>query len=240
MLVLDGVYAGYGSVAVLEGINLEVHEGEMVSLLGANASGKSTTLKTILGFVPPTQGTITFAGQRIDGMPTEAIVALGMTMVPENRRVFAGMTIRENLLVGAYIRKDRASLARDMGRMLELFPVLRARLDTLAGTLSGGEQQMLAIARALMSNPKFILMDEPSMGLAPAYVRLVYDTVKAIRERGISMLIVEQNVNMALQVTNRAYVLQKGKIALTGPSKSLLQNEDVCKYYLGQMAGIRA
>jgi len=239
MLSLDRVVAGYGSVVVLEGLSLEVREGETVSLLGANASGKSTTLKTILGYVRPTEGRITFQGCRIDGLSTEEIVRLGITMVPENRRVFPEITVRENLLIGAYLRNDRRRVSDDLRRMLELFPVLRTKLETRAGALSGGEQQMLAIARALMSNPRLILMDEPSMGLAPAYVRLVYDTIKTIQKKGICMLIVEQNVNMALNTTDRAYVLQKGKIALSGASLSLLQNEDVCKYYLGKMAGLR-
>jgi len=238
VLRLTDVHSGYGAVRVLEGISLEVGSGEMVSLLGANASGKSTTLKTIMGYVRPTKGSIEYGGRRIDTLRTDQIVKLGITMVPENRRVFPWLTVRENLLMGAYLRGDPSVVRQDVDRNLALFPRLKARLQNLAGTLSGGEQQMLAIARALMCNPQVITMDEPSMGLSPVLVKLVYDTILRIREeRQVSMLIVEQNVAMALQITDRAYVLEKGRIAMTDSSKALLQSERVRQYYLGRLRG---
>ena len=238
MLALRNVHSGYGGIRVLEGISIEVKTGEMVSLLGANASGKSTTLKTIMGYVRPTQGSIALDGQRIDHLRTDQIVRRGITMVPENRRVFPELTVHENLLMGAYLRNDKRAVLDDIERNLQLFPRLKERAGSAAGTLSGGEQQMLAMARALMSDPKVITMDEPSMGLCPVLVKLVYETIKRIREeRRISMLIVEQNVGMALQITDRAYVLEKGKIAITDSSKSLYQSERVRQYYLGKLSG---
>ncbi len=238
MLKLTDLYAGYGSVKVLEGINVELREGEMVSLLGANASGKSTTLKTIMGYVRPTKGSIEFDGKHIENLRTDQIVRLGITMVPENRRIFPRLTVRENFLMGAYLRQDRRGVDEDIERNLDLFPRLKERLNTAGGNLSGGEQQMLAVARALMSNPQVIIMDEPSMGLAPALVKEVYDTIIKIRdERKVSMLIVEQNMNMALQLTDRAYVLEKGKIAITDTSIALFHDERVRQFYLGKLAG---
>jgi branched-chain amino acid transport system ATP-binding protein len=236
--VLRNVHSGYGGIRVLEGISIEVKTGEMVSLLGANASGKSTTLKTIMGYVRLTQGSIELEGERIDHLRTDQIVRRGITMVPENRRVFPQLTVYENLLMGAYLRSDRRAVSEDIERNLELFPRLRERAASSAGTLSGGEQQMLAMARALMSNPKVITMDEPSMGLSPVLVKLVYHTIQRIRdERQISMLIVEQNVGMALQITDRAYILEKGRIAITDSSQALHQSERVRQYYLGKLAG---
>jgi branched-chain amino acid transport system ATP-binding protein len=238
VLALRNVHSGYGGIRVLEGISIEVKTGEMVSLLGANASGKSTTLKTIMGYVRPTQGSIALDGQRIDHLRTDQIVRRGITMVPENRRVFPQLTVHENLLMGAYLRNDKRAVLDDIERNLQLFPRLKERTGSAAGTLSGGEQQMLAMARALMSDPKVITMDEPSMGLSPVLVKLVYETIQRIREeRRISMLIVEQNVGMALQITDRAYVLEKGKIAITDSSKSLYQSERVRQYYLGKLSG---
>jgi branched-chain amino acid transport system ATP-binding protein len=238
VLVLRNVHSGYGGIRVLEGISIEVKTGEMVSLLGANASGKSTTLKTIMGYVRLTQGSIELEGQRIDHLRTDQIVRRGITMVPENRRVFPQLTVYENLLMGAYLRSDRRTVSEDIERNLELFPRLKERAASPAGTLSGGEQQMLAMARALMSNPRVITMDEPSMGLSPVLVKLVYQTIQRIREeRQISMLIVEQNVGMALQITDRAYVLEKGRIAITDSSRSLQQSERVRQYYLGKLTG---
>ena len=238
MLVLRNVHSGYGGIRVLEGISIEVKTGEMVSLLGANASGKSTTLKTIMGYVRVTQGSIELEGQRIDHLRTDQIVRRGITMVPENRRVFPQLTVYENLLMGAYLRSDRRTVSEDIERNLELFPRLKERAASPAGTLSGGEQQMLAMARALMSNPSVITMDEPSMGLSPVLVKLVYQTIQRIREeRQISMLIVEQNVGMALQITDRAYILEKGRIAITDSSRSLHQSERVRQYYLGKLTG---
>lgn len=238
MLTLTDIHSGYGGVTVLEGISLHVGVGEMVSLLGANASGKSTTLKTIMGYVKPSHGSVQFRGSSLNGLRTDQIVRLGITMVPENRRIFPWFTVRENLLMGAYLRRDASVVHEDMERNLELFPRLRERLNGAAGTLSGGEQQMLAIARALMSNPQLITMDEPSMGLSPVLVKMVYDTILRIRaERQVSMLIVEQNVTMALQITDRAYVLEKGRIAMTDSSKALSQSERVRRYYLGRLRG---
>ena len=238
MLALRDVHSGYSGTRVLEGISIEVKTGEMVSLLGANASGKSTTLKTIMGYVKPTQGSIELDGERVDRLRTDQIVRLGITMVPENRRVFPRLTVYENLLMGAYLRTSGRAVREDIERNLQLFPRLKERVASPAGTLSGGEQQMLAMARALMCNPKVITMDEPSMGLSPVLVKLVYDTILRIREeRQISMLIVEQNVGMALQITDRAYVLEKGRIAITDSSKSLYQSQRVRQYYLGKLSG---
>jgi len=238
VLILRDIHSGYGGIRVLEGISIEVKTGEMVSLLGANASGKSTTLKTIMGYVRPTQGSIELDGERVDRLRTDQIVRLGITMVPENRRVFPRLTVYENLLMGAYLRNSRRAVREDIERNLQLFPRLKERAASLAGTLSGGEQQMLAMARALMCNPKVITMDEPSMGLSPLLVKLVYDTILRIREeRQISMLIVEQNVGMALQITDRAYVLEKGKIAIADSSRSLYKTQRVRQYYLGKLSG---
>jgi branched-chain amino acid transport system ATP-binding protein len=238
VLILRDIHSGYGGIRVLEGISIEVKTGEMVSLLGANASGKSTTLKTIMGYVRPTQGSIELDGDRIDRLRTDQIVRLGITMVPENRRVFPRLTVYENLLMGAYLRNSRRAVREDIERNLQLFPRLKERAASLAGTLSGGEQQMLAMARALMCNPKVITMDEPSMGLSPLLVKLVYDTILRIREeRQISMLIVEQNVGMALQITDRAYVLEKGKIAIADSSRALYKTQRVRQYYLGKLSG---
>jgi branched-chain amino acid transport system ATP-binding protein len=238
VLILRDIHSGYGGIRVLEGISIEVKTGEMVSLLGANASGKSTTLKTIMGYVRPTQGSIELDGDRIDRLRTDQIVRLGITMVPENRRVFPRLTVYENLLMGAYLRSSGRAVREDIERNLQLFPRLKERAASLAGTLSGGEQQMLAMARALMCNPKVITMDEPSMGLSPLLVKLVYDTILRIREeRQISMLIVEQNVGMALQITDRAYVLEKGKIAIADSSRSLYKTQRVRQYYLGKLSG---
>jgi branched-chain amino acid transport system ATP-binding protein len=238
VLILRDIHSGYGGIRVLEGISIEVKTGEMVSLLGANASGKSTTLKTIMGYVRPTQGSIELDGDRIDRLRTDQIVRLGITMVPENRRVFPRLTVYENLLMGAYLRSSGRAVREDIERNLQLFPRLKERAASLAGTLSGGEQQMLAMARALMCNPKVITMDEPSMGLSPLLVKLVYDTIIRIREeRQISMLIVEQNVGMALQITDRAYVLEKGKIAIADSSRSLYKTQRVRQYYLGKLSG---
>ena len=238
MLILRDIHSGYGGIRVLEGISIEVKTGEMVSLLGANASGKSTTLKTIMGYVRPTQGSIELDGERVDRLRTDQIVRLGITMVPENRRVFPRLTVYENLLMGAYLRNSRRAVREDIERNLQLFPRLKERAASPAGTLSGGEQQMLAMARALMCNPKVITMDEPSMGLSPLLVKLVYDTILRIRkERQISMLIVEQNVGMALQITDRAYVLEKGRIAIADSSTSLYKSQRVRQYYLGKLSG---
>jgi len=235
LLRLDGVVTYYGPIKILKELSLEVRPGEVVSLLGGNASGKTTTMRTILGLVRPTAGTITFAGDRIDGMKSGDIIAGGISPVPEARRLFASMTVRENLLLGAYVRRrdNIREIETTMEEILDIFPRVRERLDQSAGTLSGGEQQMVAVARALMARPKMILMDEPSMGLAPALVEKVYDVIADIKKRNTAMFIVEQNATMALSVADRGYVLQNGKIVLTDTARNLLDSELIRKAYLG-------
>jgi branched-chain amino acid transport system ATP-binding protein len=235
MLVVDHVDVYYGAVHALHGISLAVREGELVCLLGGNASGKSTTMKTILGLVKPRTGTVTFQGQRIDGLKTSEIVRRGIASVPEARRLFPRMTVRENLLMGAYVRSDK-EVESDVERNLDLFPRLRERWKQLGGTLSGGEQQMLAMARALMSRPKLICMDEPSMGLAPAFVERVYELIGQIRAQGTTVLVVEQSAHVALEIADRAYVLQNGVMRLEGPARDLLANDEVRRAYLGEVS----
>ena len=233
LLKLSHIDTYYGPIQILNDVNVEVHEGEMVCLLGGNASGKSTTLKAILGLVKPARGTIEFRGERIDGLPTGHIVTRGLAIVPENRRLFPEMTVLENLEMGAYLRHDKAGIREDMERALALFPHLRERLSQLGGTLSGGEQQMLAIARALMSRPQLLLMDEPSMGLAPILVERIFELIQEINRQGTSIFMVEQNANMALSIADRGYVLQTGRIVLADTAPNLLQNEMMRKAYLG-------
>ncbi|HZO26575.1 MAG TPA: ABC transporter ATP-binding protein [Chloroflexota bacterium] len=235
MLVVDHVDVYYGAVHALHGISLEVREGELVCLLGGNASGKSTTMKTILGLVKPRTGSVSFRGERIDGLKTSQIVRRGIASVPEARRIFPRMTVRENLLMGAYVRSD-PEIESDADRVLDLFPRLRERFKQLGGTLSGGEQQMLAMARALMSRPKLICMDEPSMGLAPAFVERVYDLIGQIRSHGTTVLVVEQSAHVALEIADRAYVLQNGVMRLEGPARDLLANDEVRRAYLGEVS----
>ena len=234
MLQLDSVNSGYGQIQVLFQVSLEVNPGEIVCLLGANAAGKTTTMKTILGSVKPRSGTIHFEGKRIDGLPTSSVVRLGISPVPEGRRVFSRMTVRENLEVGTYARADRREIAQDFERVLGLFPVLAERADQLAGTLSGGEQQMLAMGRALMARPKLICMDEPSMGMAPIVMEKVFDTVVQLAAGGSTILLIEQNAHMALSIADRGYVLEAGRIVLQDTAERLLQNELVLKAYLGE------
>ena len=233
LLKLSHIDTYYGPIQILKDVNVEIHEGEMVCLLGGNASGKSTTLKTILGLVKPARGTIEFQGERIDGLPTGHIVTRGLAIVPENRRIFPEMTVLENLEMGAYLRHDKAGIKEDMERALALFPHLRERLSQLGGTLSGGEQQMLAIARALMSRPQLLLMDEPSMGLAPILVERIFELVQEINRQGTCIFMVEQNANMALSIADRGYVLQTGRIVLADTAPNLLENEMMKKAYLG-------
>jgi branched-chain amino acid transport system ATP-binding protein len=233
LLKLSHIDTYYGPIQILKDLNVEIHEGEMVCLLGGNASGKSTTLKTILGLVKPTRGTIEFRGERIDGLPTGHVVTRGLAIVPENRRIFPEMTVLENLEMGAYLRHDKAGIQEDMERALALFPHLKERLSQLGGTLSGGEQQMLAIARALMSRPQLLLMDEPSMGLAPILVERIFELIQEINRQGTSIFVVEQNANMALSIADRGYVLQTGRIVLADTAQNLLQNEMMKKAYLG-------
>ena len=232
MLELDGVTTYYGQIQILQGISLQVGEGELVCLLGGNASGKSTTLKSILGIVKPRSGRVLFRGEDVTGRSTSFRIGRGMAIVPENRRVFAPMTVLENLEMGAYLRKGPS--AEDLERVYGLFPRLHERRSQLAGTLSGGEQQMLAMGRALMARPQLLLMDEPSMGLAPILVEQNFQLIKEVNESGVAVLVVEQNANMALSIADRGYVLQTGRIVLADTASALLRNEDLKKAYLGR------
>jgi branched-chain amino acid transport system ATP-binding protein len=232
MLKVTNVYAGYGKVGILHGISLEVKTSECVALVGANGAGKSTTLKCICGLIPIVSGAIEFEGQRIDGLRGHEIVKLGLTMCPEGRQVFSDMTVRENLEMGAHIRSDNAQ-SSDLEKMLDLFPVLRDRIKQSAGTLSGGEQEMLAIARALMSRPKLCIFDEPSLGLAPKIVQEVEQTIAKIKAMGSTILLVEQNASMALRLSDRAYVYEAGDIVLQGTGEELQNHPEVSKAYLG-------
>jgi branched-chain amino acid transport system ATP-binding protein len=233
LLRLKRVSTHYGPIPILQDINLQIQPGEIVCLLGGNASGKSTTLKTILGLVKPSGGEIEFLEERIDGLPTGQVVARGISIVPENRRIFPEMSVAENLEMGTYLRRDRVGIQEDLQRVFELFPRLRERLRQPGGTLSGGEQQMLAMGRALMSRPKLLLMDEPSMGLAPVFVERIFELIQLINRQGTSIFMVEQNANMALSIAHRGYVLQTGRIALADTASNLLQNELMRKAYLG-------
>lgn len=233
ILELENVDTYYGSIQALYGINIQIAAGELVCLLGGNASGKSTVLKTILGVCRPKRGEVRLDGERIDGKPTKAIVSKGVSIVPENRRIFPRLTVVENLEMGAYLRTDSAQIKMDMDRMFELFPRLRERRHQLGITLSGGEQQMLAMARALLSNPKILLMDEPSMGLAPVLVDQQFELIQTVHQRGTTVFIVEQNANMALSIADRGYVLQTGSIVLADTAQNLLHNEMMQKAYLG-------
>ena len=232
LLRLDEVNTYYGPIHILQGISLEVGEGELVCLLGGNASGKSTTLKTILGIVNPRSGSVSFAGEDVTERSTSYRIGLGMAIVPENRRVFAPMTVLENLEMGAYLRKD--DLEDDFERVYGLFPLLYERRSQLAGTLSGGEQQMLAMGRALMSSPRLLLMDEPSMGLAPILVERNFEIIKQVHETGVAVLVVEQNANVSLSIADRGYVLQTGNIVLADRADALLANDELKKAYLGR------
>ena len=234
MLELEGVRAFYGPIEALKGISLSVKEGEVVSLLGANGAGKSTTLMAISGVNKIGVGNITYDGKRIDGLPPHEIVKLGLCQVPEGRRIFSRLTVRENLDMGAFTIKDKALAEKNLSEVYGLFPVLRERQSQHGGTLSGGEQQMLAIGRALMSSPKLLLLDEPSLGLAPIVVTKIFKIIKDINRRGVTVLLVEQNARAALNLADRAYVLETGRITLEGPAKELLENEKVRKAYLGE------
>ena len=234
LLRFTNVNTYYGPIHILQDVNLEIYPGELVCLLGGNASGKSTTLKTALGIVRPASGTVEFGGETVNNKSTSWRVAHGVAVVPENRRIFGDMSVRENLLMGAYLRNDKDGVAEDLERMLTLFPRVRERLTQQGSTLSGGEQQMLAMARALMSRPKLLLMDEPSMGLAPVLVEQNFDIIKQVNEAGVTVFMVEQNANMALAIADRGYVLQTGRVALADTAQNLLQNENLRKAYLGR------
>lgn len=234
LLQLKDINTYYGVIHILQNVSLEVRPGELVCLLGGNACGKSTTLKTILGIVRPASGDVVFNGERVNDRPTSYRVERGMTVVPENRRIFGTMTVRENLLMGAYLRHDQAALKDDLDRVYELWPRLHERQNQAGGTLSGGEQQMLAFGRALMSRPRLILMDEPSMGLSPRLVEQNFAQIEAINRQGVAILVVEQNANMALSIAHRGYVLQTGRIVLADAAAKLLNNEHLRQAYLGR------
>jgi len=236
VLRLSDVVTHYGSLRALKGVSLEVHQGEIVCLLGGNASGKSTTMKTILGMVHPSAGRVEFEGERIDHLPTEEVVRRGISLVPEARRIFGRMTVWENLLMGSLVRRGApaADVAQDLERAYALFPRLRERAQQLGGTLSGGEQQMLAIARALMARPRLLLMDEPSMGLAPALVDQVFDIIQTINGQGTTILVVEQNAAVALGIARRGYVLQNGRIVIHDTAETLLRADHIRRAYLGE------
>lgn len=233
MLVIDQLVAGYGSTMCLKSVSLEVRQQEIVALLGANGAGKTTLLMAISGLVRASQGTISFNGTRLDGLAPERIAATGIGHVPEGRRVLARMTVRENLQLGAYLRQDRQAIARTMQEVFELFPILRDRQHQLAGTLSGGEQQMLAMGRGLMANPRLMLLDEPSLGLAPKLVLSVFESIQRINQTGTTILLVEQNARMALQVAHRGYLLETGAIALVNTAAALAADPRVKAAYLG-------
>ncbi|MEJ5256944.1 MAG: ABC transporter ATP-binding protein [Fervidobacterium sp.] len=233
MLEIMDLHVHYGGIHALKGISMKVEEGQIISLIGANGAGKSTTLRTICGLKEATRGSIKYKGKELTKLDTSEIVKMGITMVPEGRRVFSNLTVYENLLAGAYLRKDKEEIKKDIEYVFDLFPRLRERTNQRAGTLSGGEQQMLAIGRALMSRPKLLLFDEPSLGLAPVIVKEVFQMIKKIHSEGVTIFLVEQNAYEALKLSDYAYVLETGRIVLEGTGKDLLEDERVRKAYLG-------
>ncbi len=233
MLKVDNIDVYYGAIHAIKGISIEVPKGEIVTLVGSNGAGKSTTLRTISGLMKPKNGTILFEDKNIVGVPAHKIVGMGLCQVPEGRHVFANMSVMENLELGAYLRNDKDGIARDLEDVFKKFPRLLERKDQISGTLSGGEQQMLAMGRALMSRPRLLLLDEPSMGLAPLLVKEISNIIKEINESGTTVLLVEQNANMALSIADKAYVLETGRIALAGTAQELASSEAVRKAYLG-------
>lgn len=230
---IENLNVHYGAIHALKDVSLEVNEGEIVTLIGSNGAGKTSTLRTISGLVPKTSGNIEFMGESLDNVKATDIVKRGISHVPEGRRIFDDMTVYENLEMGAYLRKDKDNIKKDILEIYNKFPRLKERKSQLAGTLSGGEQQMLAISRALMSRPKFLLLDEPSMGLAPVIVQDIFKLIKQINKEGTTIFLVEQNANMALSISNRAYILETGEVVMSGDAKELLQSDDVRKAYLG-------
>ena len=233
MLTVNDINVFYGAIHAIKGVSLEVNEGEIVTLIGANGAGKSTILRTISGLLKPKTGSIQFEGQEIAGMPAHEIVKTGISQVPEGRRIFAEMSVLENLELGAFTRKDKDGIKADMELVFDRFPRLKERISQLAGTLSGGEQQMLAMGRALMSRPRLLLLDEPSMGLAPLLIKEIFAIIQDINKTGTTVLLVEQNANMALSIAHRAYVLETGRITLSGDAKELAASDEVRKAYLG-------
>jgi len=234
MLKIQSLSAHYGGIHALQGIDLEVPDRSIVSLIGANGAGKSTTLRSIVGLVRPSGGTVTWDGQPITGLPTKDIVSRGVCLVPEGRRVFPNLTVDENLTLGAYSRSDRPGIAADRRKVFELFPRLGERRHQKAGTLSGGEQQMLAVGRALMTRPKLLMMDEPSLGLAPLVVKMIFEIVRTIHAEGVTVLLVEQNAKAALEIADQGYVLETGRITLRGTGRELLADDRVRRAYLGE------
>jgi branched-chain amino acid transport system ATP-binding protein len=234
MLELKGVSSGYGAIEALKSIDLRIEKGEIVTLIGANGAGKSTTLRSITGLVTPSRGDIVFEGKKLNGTPTHQITALGISMVPEGRAIFANLTVLENLEMGAYLQKDKARNAASLDRVFALFPRLKERRKQSGGTLSGGEQQMLAIGRALMARPRLLLLDEPSLGLAPLLVHTIFGAIDAINKEGTTILLVEQNANAALRHSHRAYVLETGTIVMEGPSERVAADPRVKEAYLGE------
>ncbi|MFC5591333.1 ABC transporter ATP-binding protein [Sporosarcina soli] len=233
MLKVEDLNVYYGSIHALKGVSLHVDQGEIVTLIGANGAGKSTLLKTLSGLLKPKSGTIDYLNDSIAGKPAQAIVKSGISHVPEGRRVFAEMSVEENIELGAFLRTDKAGIQQDLGKVYDIFPRLHERRKQSAGTLSGGEQQMLAMGRAIMAKPKLLLLDEPSMGLAPLMVQTIFEVVKDINKEGTTILLVEQNANMALSVANRAYVIETGKVILSGTPDELQASEEIKKAYLG-------
>jgi len=234
MLTVDDIHVFYGNIAAVKGISLTVYPGEIVTLIGGNGAGKSTTMRTISGLLKPKRGEIHFEGERVSGLKGHEVAQRGIAQSPEGRRIFPRMTVTENLELGAFLRNDKPGIAADMERVFELFPRLKERLVQKSGTLSGGEQQMLAMGRALMASPKLLLLDEPSMGLAPVLVDSVFDTIRKVNEQGTTVLLVEQNALVALNIADHAYVLETGHITLEGPAKELAHNDEVRKAYLGE------
>jgi branched-chain amino acid transport system ATP-binding protein len=234
LLDVKDIHVFYGNIEAVKGMSFHVDRGEIVCLIGANGAGKTTTLRTVSGLIRPGEGAIFYEGQRIDLLPAHEIVGLGVAQSPEGRRIFPRMSVRENLDMGAFIRRDAAGQREDMDRIMDLFPILKERARQAAGTLSGGEQQMLAMGRALMARPKLLLLDEPSMGLAPIVVQTIFDTIRDINDQGMTVLLVEQNAAQALSLAHRGYVIETGKIVLEDEASALLENEQVRKAYLGE------
>ena len=234
ILKVSNIETYYGPIAAIRGVSFDVPKGAIVTILGANGAGKSTVLKTVFGLMDPQRGSVTFEGRQIQGLDADKVMRLGMTLVPEGREVFPFLSVRENLDMGAYTRRDTDGIAQDLAAVFEYFPILKTRAEQRAGSLSGGEQQMLAISRALMSRPRLMLLDEPSLGLSPKLVKEIFDIIVRInRERNVTILLVEQNANMALQVADYGYVLEVGRVVMAGTSERLLQSEDIKEFYLG-------